>query len=126
MREKNINLHICHLVDVQNAAQLEHLQPSSLCNPAKLILTSNFSYLFNSNPTHETKIGTVKEVGRYQWQPSGLIIMIGQSKIANKYQSNHIYYSSLACVRLCCTLYLVPVSAKMLVQNHFAEPNRHG
>jgi len=67
---------------------LEHLQLSSVCDPAKLILTSNFSYLFNSNSTYETKNGIVKEVGQYQWQPSGLIIMIGQSETGNGYQSN--------------------------------------
>jgi hypothetical protein len=33
-------------------------QRSSVCDPAKIFLTSKFSYLLFCNPTHKTKTGT--------------------------------------------------------------------
>jgi len=37
---------------------LEHLQWYSVCDPAKIFLTSKFSYLRFSKPTYKTKTGT--------------------------------------------------------------------
>jgi len=36
----------------------EHPQQCSVCEPAKIFLTSEFSYLLFSNPTHKTKTKT--------------------------------------------------------------------
>jgi hypothetical protein len=42
---------------------LEHLQECSVGDPAKIFLTSKFSYLLFPNPTHKTKIGM--QIGGY-------------------------------------------------------------
>jgi hypothetical protein len=43
---------------------LEHLQRYSVCDPAKIFLTSKFSYLLFSNPTHKTKLELLQIGGR--------------------------------------------------------------
>jgi hypothetical protein len=42
---------------------LEHLQWCSVCNPAKIFLTSKFHYLLFGNPTHKTVTGTANRWG---------------------------------------------------------------
>jgi hypothetical protein len=37
---------------------LDQIQWCSVCDPVKIFLTSKFSYLLVSNPTHKTKTGT--------------------------------------------------------------------
>jgi len=61
----------------------------------KKILTSKFSYLLFSNPTHKTKTGTAN---RWESTNSNLprpIIMNGQSETGSSSQSDHIYYTLL-------------------------------
>jgi hypothetical protein len=44
-------------------SRLEHLHQCSVCDPAKIFLTSKFSYLLLSNPTHKTKTSTLQRGG---------------------------------------------------------------
>ncbi len=59
---------------------LEHLQRSSVCNPAKIFFTSKFSYTLCSNPTHKTETGIANSWGTTNSKPAGPIIMMGQSE----------------------------------------------
>jgi hypothetical protein len=59
---------------------LEHLQQWSVCISAKTFLTSKFSYLLFSNPTHKTKTGTATRSETTNGKLPGPIIMIDQSK----------------------------------------------
>jgi hypothetical protein len=59
---------------------LEHLQQWSVCISAKTFLTSKFSYLLFSNPTHKTKTGTATRSETTNGKLPGPIIMIDHSK----------------------------------------------
>jgi hypothetical protein len=144
---------------------LEHLQLCSVCDPAKEILTSKFSYLcllfllfgmneimkefrihckqkettgtahhpviyFFRNPTEQTKTGSANGLETTHSKPPIPIIMIDQSETLGAAVRLELVHSSLAEVlgfaagpfaslRKLCNL-----SAKVLGQNHFAEPNR--
>ncbi len=67
-----------------------HLQWCSVCDPAKVFLTSKFSYLLFSNPAHQTKTGTANMWETTNCNPSG------QIKLSNQ---------STAGFRLCCIFY---------------------
>jgi hypothetical protein len=58
----------------------EHLQWCSVCDPAKIFLTSKFSYLLFCNHTHKTKAGTSNQWETTNSKQPRPIIMIGQSK----------------------------------------------
>jgi hypothetical protein len=103
---------------MQNASEL--LQWCSVCDPAKIFLTSKFSYLLFSNPTHKTKTGTPNRRETTNSTPPRPIIMFGLSETGSNSQIIFIMCQALLC--------LLPHSAnyaKMLGQNHFAEPNWH-
>ncbi len=68
---------------IELSTVLEHLQWCSVCDPAKIFLTSNFSYLPFSNPTHKNKTGTANRWETTNSKPPGPIIMIGQSQTGN-------------------------------------------
>jgi hypothetical protein len=65
---------------IELSTVLEHLQRCSVCEPAKMFLTSKFSYLPFSNPTHKNKTGTANRLETTNSKPPGPIIMIGQSQ----------------------------------------------
>ncbi len=66
----------------------EHLQQCSVCESAKIFLTSKISYLLFSNPTHETKTGTADRGETTNTKPPGPIRNRDQ-------QPQHIYYTLL-------------------------------
>jgi hypothetical protein len=68
----------------------EHLQWCSVCDPAKIFLTSKFSYLLFSNLTHKTETGTANRWETTIATPPGPIKLSSQS---------------LSGVRLCCAFY---------------------
>jgi hypothetical protein len=61
----------------------------------KIFLTSKFSYLLFSNPTHKTKTGTAKGWETTNSNLPRPIIMIGQLETGSNSQSDHIYYTLL-------------------------------
>jgi hypothetical protein len=58
----------------------EHLQRCSVCDPAKIFFTSNFSYVLFCNPTNKTETGTKDRLGTSNNKPPGPIIMMSQSE----------------------------------------------
>jgi hypothetical protein len=74
---------------------LEQLQQRSVSVPAKIFLTSKFSYLLFSNPTHKTKSGTANRWETTNSNPPGLIIMIGKSETRSNSQIIFITLFSL-------------------------------
>ncbi len=76
-------------------------------DPAKIFLTSKFSYLLFSNPTHGTKTGTTNRWETTNSNPPGPIKLSSQS---------------IASVRLCCAFY----QPQKIVQNHFADMSCRG
>jgi len=103
---------------MQNASEL--LQWCSVCDPAKIFLTSKFSYLLFSNPTHKTKSGTANRRETTNSKSPRPIIMFGLSETESNSQ-----ILSIMCQALLCLLPHSANYAKMLGQNHFAEPNWH-
>jgi hypothetical protein len=85
-------IHQLRSLSVQIATSLEQLQQCSVCDPAKIFLTSIFSYLLFSNPAHKTKTGTANRWETTNSNPTGPIVMICKS--------DHNYYTLL--FRLCC------------------------
>jgi hypothetical protein len=65
---------------IELSTELEHLQRCSVCDPAKIFLTSKFSYLPFFNPTHQNKTGTANRWETTNSKPPGPITMIGQSQ----------------------------------------------
>jgi hypothetical protein len=65
---------------IELSTVLEHLQRCSECDTAKIFLTSKFSYLPFSNPTHKNKTGTANSWETTNSKPPGPVIMIGQSQ----------------------------------------------
>jgi hypothetical protein len=102
---------------------LESPLQCSLCDHAKMFLTSEFSDLLFRKLNHKTQRGDCKQVGTTNSKPPGLIIMIGQSKTGSR---NQIILFSSRCRAL---LRFLPASAKnwsnMQEKNYFPEPNRH-
>jgi hypothetical protein len=77
----------------------------SVCELAKIFLTSEFSYLlFFRNPTHITEMSTLNWWGTPNSKPPGLIMMIGQSKTGtilyrcSQYVNLPKYFSHLSLV----------------------------
>jgi hypothetical protein len=73
-------------------------------DPAKIFLTSKFSYLLVCIPTHKTETRTAN-ANRWETTNSkapGPIIMIGQSETGSRVRT-YLSHSSLAGVRLCCS-----------------------
>jgi hypothetical protein len=68
----------------------EHLHWCSVCDPAKIFLTSKFSYLPFSNPTHKTKTWTANRWETTNSNPHGPI------KLSSQLTKG---------VRLCCAFY---------------------
>jgi hypothetical protein len=78
---------------------------------ATVFLTCMISYLLFLNLTHKTETGTAKDEDTTNSKPPGPIKPSSQST---------------AGVRLCCAFLPASAScAKVLGQNHFAEPNQH-
>ncbi len=77
----------------------------------KTFLTSKFSYLLFSNPTHQTKTGTANRCDTTNSNPPGPIKLSSQSTAGD---------------RLCCACYQAqhPVQ-KCQAKNHFDDPNQH-
>jgi hypothetical protein len=65
---------------IELSTVLEHLQRCSVCDPAKIFLTSKFSYLPFFNHTHKNKTGTANSWETTNSKPPGTITMIGQSQ----------------------------------------------
>jgi hypothetical protein len=59
---------------------LEHLQRCSVCDPAKIISTSKFSYVLFGNPTNKTETVTANKWGTTNNKPPWPIIMMDQSE----------------------------------------------
>ncbi len=83
----------------------------SVSDPAKIFLTSHFSYLLFSNPPHETKIGTANMWEITSCKTPGAIIMIGQSETGRSRQLIFILLFSIRCEALLCC---VPALANVL------------
>jgi hypothetical protein len=79
------------IISIQNfqhiICHLEHLQQCSVCDPAKICLTSKFRCLFFSNTTHKTKTAIANRWETTNSKPAGPMNMIGQQ--------DHIYYTLL-------------------------------
>jgi hypothetical protein len=80
----------------------------SVCDPAKIILTSKFSYSLFSNPTHKTKIGTANRWDTTTNKPAGQLLLLVNLKEGAAVRL-YLMNTSLAGVRLCSTF--APVSA---------------
>jgi len=83
-----------------------HLQWCSVCDPAKVFLTSKFSYLLFSNPAHQTKTGTAN-----RWRLLIATHLDQSNYLANQQQDLDFAVSF--------------TSLSILGQNNFAEPNWH-
>jgi hypothetical protein len=82
-----------------------NLQQCSVCDPAKILLVSKFSYLLLSNPTHETKTGIAN-----RWKTTQPIIMMGESETGSSSQIIIITLFSGRCLSIstntqCVTLH---------------------
>jgi hypothetical protein len=65
---------------------LEHLHRCSVCDPAKIFLTSKFSYLLFFNPAHKVKLGQqIRERLTTNSKPPGAIIMTGRSETLSRW-----------------------------------------
>jgi hypothetical protein len=100
---------------------VERLQLRSVCDPAKIFLTSKFSYLlfFFPTQTHRTKMGTAN-----RWKISNYT----KPPITNMDQQvrSYLLHSSLTGVTLCCAFYQPHETVrKCWARNHFAELNWH-
>jgi hypothetical protein len=78
-------------------SKFEHLQQWPLCDPTKIFLTSKFSYLLFSTPTHKTKTGTANRWETTNSKALGPIIMIGQSETGSISQIIFITHFSGRC-----------------------------
>jgi hypothetical protein len=76
----------------------------SICDPATIILISNFSYSLFSNPTHKTKIGTANRWDTTNNKPAGRLLLMVSQKEGPAVRS-YLLHSSLAGVRVCGALY---------------------
>jgi hypothetical protein len=72
----------------------------SVCDPAKMIPTSKFSYSLFSNPTHKTKIGTANRWDATTNKPAGQLLLLVNLKEGAAVRW-YLLHSSLAGVRLC-------------------------
>jgi hypothetical protein len=82
----------------------------AVCGPAKIFLTSKFSYLLFSNPTHKLDLGL--QIG------GRLLIATHQDQSnypANQQQLLGVAVPFTSLIKLC----------KVLARNHLAEPNQH-
>ncbi len=99
---------------------LERLQLRSVCDPAKIFLTSKFSYLlFFPTQSHRTKTGTANrwEISNYTKPP-----IRSHGSVVRSY----LLHSSLTGVTLCCAFYQPHETVrKFWGRNHFAELNWH-
>jgi hypothetical protein len=64
---------------------------STVYDPAKIFLTSKFSYLMFWNPTHKTETETTNRWGTTNSKPLGPIIMTVHKN--TQHLSDHIYYT---------------------------------
>ncbi len=78
-------------------SRFEHLQQWPLCDPTTIFLTSKFSYLLFSKPSHKTKIGTANRWETTNSRALGPIIMIGQSETGSSSQIIFITHFSGKC-----------------------------
>ncbi len=95
--------------------------------PAKIFLTSKFSYLlFFCNPvTLPIQVKLRLQIAGSSSKPSGPSIMKRHSKTG---KISQVIFITLFFSRWAALLYLLPASANcahMLGQNHFAQPNGH-
>jgi hypothetical protein len=88
----------------------------SVCDPAKIILTSKFSYSLFSNPTHKTKIGTANMWDTANDKPAGQLLLLVNQKEGAAVRS-YLLHSSLAGVRLWGALY----QSQQIVQKCWAK-----
>ncbi len=84
---------------------LESPLQCSLCDHAKMFLTSKFSDLLFRKLTYKTQRGDCKQVGTTNSKPPGSIIMIGQSKTGSRNQIMFITLFSSRCAEHCCAFY---------------------
>jgi hypothetical protein len=104
---------------------LEHPHRCSVCYPAKIFLTSKFSYLlFLAIPVIRLK-GGLQIVGTTNCKPAGPIIIISQSKTGHSTQIILITLFSSRCTTLLCFLPVSANWANVQEKNHFPEPNLH-
>jgi hypothetical protein len=105
---------------------IEDLQRCSVCYPAKIFFTSEFSYLLFYIPTHKLEIGTANRLGSTNSEPPGPIVMMGQLETLSSSQII-LLHPALFC-RCTTLLRLLPATADsqiMLSRNHFPKLNRH-
>jgi len=94
----------------------------SICDPAKIFLTSKFSYLLLMTPPIKLITG---------WLPIGGKLLIAHHLHQSLWSTNqkqgaavrsYLLHSSLAGEQLCCAF--LPASANMQEKNHFLNPNQ--
>jgi hypothetical protein len=82
----------------------EHPHRCSVCELAKIILTSKFSYLLFCNPTHITEMRTLN-----RWELLIANHLDHSWWLANQKQGSsvksYLLHSFLACAHLCCAFY---------------------
>ncbi len=88
-------VHPLVILSLMASPNLRSLQLCSLCDLAKIFLTSKFCELFFCNHNHKTKIGTANTLETTKNKPHGPISMIDESEIGSSSQSGHIYYTNL-------------------------------
>jgi hypothetical protein len=110
---------------ISSCTLLEHPHRCSICYPAKIFLTSKFSYLHFCNPTDKTELGIANRWETTNSKPRGPIMMIGQSKIGNSNRSIFITLLSSRCTPLLRYLPASGNSAQMQEKNQFLELNLH-
>jgi hypothetical protein len=86
----------------------------SMCDLAKIIFTSKFSYLLFCNPSHKSETGIANRWGTSNSEPPGPIIMMGRSETLTSIEIILLH----TCVLLAQLLGLVS-HYKMC---HYAEP----
>jgi len=79
-----------HCCSIRTVVDLEHSSSFSVCDYAKIFLTSKCSYVLFSNPTHKTATATANRWETTNSNPAGPIELSSQSTTG---------------VRLCCALY---------------------
>jgi hypothetical protein len=100
---------------------IHHHQLCSVCNLANYFLHPSLVIYFFVTPAIKLKLGLQNRWETTNNKPPQPIIMIDQLENRN---SSQILFITLFCRRYRCFLPALANSAKMLGQNHFAEPNR--
>ncbi len=114
--EDNLNVYIVmEYVSLHTLSfvSLEHPHWCSVCDPAKIFLTSKFSYFFATPPIKQ-KTGTANRWETTNSKPHGPIIMVGQSKTGS---SSQIIFITL-CFGRCTTSFYQP---QQTVQKSWAK-----